>query len=462
MTSRGGTLGTDGARRSRARSGSDEIWDATGRYLTITTLRLEVVDGADAGATRVFGRERVVIGSHESADFVVHDSTVSRMHCELIPASGRVVLRDLESKNGTAIHGVLVREATLTRSAVLELGHTKIRLSMGNDSAYLPLYDGDRFGGLVGQSSAMRRAFALAATAAGSDAPVLIEGEPGTGKHSFAAAIHERSARAGRPLIAVACGATPRELLDSELFGDDGDAAPRPGALVAAAGGSIILDQVGELPLELQARLLTALERRELRRATGAAVAIDARVIATTSRNLAAGINGHRFRSDLHARLAAIQIALPPLRARLADLPLLVAEAAIRLQLADDERAWLEAQPLIAELGVHHWPGNLRELHTYLEACVALRTPRVIDARGSEPGVPVGDASGVPIAVAVDTSRPFHAARSAWIDAFDRGYAIEALRRHAGDVTLAARDAGLDRLAFCQLLRRLGIRSGAR
>ena len=448
MASRGGTLETGGARRRTTEPGArDEIWDGGGRFLTVAALRLEVIDGVDAGATQVFGRERIVIGSHESADFVIRDSTVSRMHCELIPSSGRVVVRDLESKNGTAIHGILVREATLTRTAVLELGHTKIRLSMSGDTAYLPLYDGEQFGDLVGQSAAMRRAFALAAAAAVSDGAVLIEGEVGTGKHSFAAAIHARSARAQHPLRVLACGATPRELLEVELFGTHGGDAARPGIFEAASGGSVLLDQVGELPVELQPRLLAVLERREVRRSGGGPpIAIDVRVMATTSRNLAAGINGHRFRSDLHARLAAIQIALPPLRARLGDLPLLVAEFATRLRLGADDRAWLEAEPRIAELGVHHWPGNLHELRSYLESCVALRTPGVIDARGSEPGV------------TVDTSRPFHAARGAWMDAFDRGYAIELLRQHDGDVSTAARTAGLDRLAFCHLLWRLGIR----
>lgn len=449
MVGRAGTLGAEGSRRGHERHRpGDEVWDSGGRYLAVARLRLEVIAGSDAGASQVFGRERIVIGSHDSADFVVHDATVSRMHCELAPARGRVVVRDLESKNGTAIHGVLVREATLTGTAVLELGHTQIRMSMSGDATYVPLYDGVQFGPLVGQSAAMRRAFALADAAAASEATVLIEGEAGTGKHSCAAAIHQRSARAERPLLVLACGAMPHELLESELFGDDGRAGPsRPGIFEAADGGSVVLDQVGELPVELQPRLLGVLERREVLR-IGAArpIAIDARVMATTRRNLAAAINGHRFRSDLHARLSAIQIALPPLRARHGDLPLLVAELATRLGLDADDRAWLASQPRLAELSAHHWAGNLRELRSYLEACIALRMPGVIDARGPAPSM------------TVDTSRPFHAARTACMDEFDRSYAIELLRRHDGDVAIAARAAGVDRLAFCRLLWRLGIR----
>jgi two-component system, NtrC family, response regulator GlrR len=442
-------MGTGAMRSHDGRAVTDEVWDADGGYLPVAKLRLEVIDGNDAGAARVFGRERIVIGSHDSADFVVRDSTVSRMHCELVPASGRVVVRDLHSKNGTAIHGIFVREATLTGTAVLELGHTKIRISLGGEAAFLPLYDGEQFGPLVGQCAVMRRAFALAATAAGSDASVLIEGEAGTGKRTLAAEIHAQSARAGRPLVALSCAGTPRELLESELFGHHGE--NRPGIFEAAAGGCVLLDQIGDLPVELQPRLLAVLDHREVRRTGGdEPIAIDARVMATTTRNLAAGINGHRFRSDLHARLSAIQIALPPLRARLDDLPLLLTDLAPRLGLGADDRAHLASPPLLAELGAHHWPGNLCELRSYLEACVALRAPGMI----RPPGRPPGSEPNPP----VDTSQPFHAARSAWIDAFDRRYATELLHHHDGDVAAAARAAGLNRLAFYHLLWRLGIR----
>jgi DNA-binding NtrC family response regulator len=453
------------ARGPDGRSATDEVWNADGSFLPVAKLRLEVIDGSDAGAARVFGRERIVIGSHDSADFVVRDSTVSRMHCELVPAAGRVVVRDLHSKNGTAIHGILVREAMLTGTAVLELGHTKIRISLGGEAAFLPLYDGAQFGPLVGQCAAMRRAFALAATAAASDASVLIEGEAGTGKRSLAAAIHARSARAGRPLAVLSCAGTPRDLLESELFGIDDD---RPGIFEAAAGGSVVLDQVGDLPVEVQPRLLAGLEHRELRRlGDGEPIAVDARVIATTGRNLAAGINGHRFRSDLHARLSAIQIALPPLRGRLDDLPLLVADLAPRLGLGGEDRAQLASQPLLAELGAHHWPGNLCELRSYLEACVALRAPGVIHPPARAPDAAVGAAVGAAVDAAVEAvvdaaveaSQPFHVARTAWVEAFDRSYAIELLHRCDGSVPAAARAAGLDLLGFYHLLWRVGIRS---
>jgi two-component system response regulator GlrR len=446
-------MGAGGSWRRHALAPREEIWDGGGSFLAVAKLRLDVIEGHDAGSSRVFGRDRIVIGSHESADFVVRDSTVSRMHCELVPTSRGVVVRDLGSKNGTAIHGIVVREVAITRTAVLELGHTKLRISVTGDTAHLALHDGDRLGPLIGQSAPMRRAFALAEAAAALDTAVLIEGEGGTGKRSLAATIHEHSARAGRPILVLACSATPSELLERELFGCDG-AMARPGAFEAASGGSVVLDQVGELPIELQPRLLGVLDSREVRRVgSERAIPVDVRVIATTDRNLAAAVNGRRFRSDLHARLAATQIALPPLRARPSDLPLLVADLTTRLELDADDRAWLLSPSLLCELATHHWPGNLRELRSYVEGCLALR------ARATPAALPPSDAPcpGAP-APAVDIDRPYHAARGAWIDAFDRSYAGLLLRRHDGDIATAARAAGLDPLALYHLLWRLGVR----
>src|SRR5262249_29124654 len=187
------------------------------------------------------------------------------------------------------------------------------------------------------------------------------------------------------------------------------------------------LDKLGDRRVGLQPGLLAVLGHGEAGGlGSNEPIAVDVRVMATTSRNLAAGINGHRFRSDLHARLSAIQIALPPLRARLDDLPLLVADLAPRLGLGTDDCAHLASQPLLAELRANHGPGNLCELRSYLEACVALRAPGVIHPPVHPPGPPPG--------VPVDTTQPFHAARTAWVEAFDRSYALELLHRCDGNV----------------------------
>jgi two-component system, NtrC family, response regulator GlrR len=453
MPTRGGTQGVVGSHRAlEPRASIEAIWDGAG-HVSVAKVGLESMNGHDDGAGRILERERIVIGSHESSDFVVRDPTVSRMHCELIPARGCVVIRDLESKHGTSIHGIAIREATLTGTTVLQLGHARVRLIVGSDSVNLPVFDGTRLGRLVGQSPAMRRVFAVIERAAAADATVLIQGETGTGKTAVATTIHQLSTRAGAPMLVLDC-AMPRELLESELFGHDPGAvgstsAPRAGIFEAASGGSLLLDDVGELPIELQPRLLAVLERREVRRVGGSrALPVDVRVMAATRRSLAAEVNCHRFRSDLHHRLTDLQIALPPLRSRLEDLPLLVAELARRLRLGADERSWLESAPVVAELAARHWPDNVRELRSFLEACVAIRTPAVIDL----------DAVARAPGLAVDTGRPLHEARADWMALFDRAYATEVLRRHFGNVSAAALAAGLDRLAFYRLLWQLGIR----
>jgi transcriptional regulator with GAF, ATPase, and Fis domain len=444
---------------------SQESWDATGCYVSVAKIRLATVDGNDPEPGRVFESERIVIGSHESADFVVRDPTVSRMHCELIPACGRVVVRDLESKNGTRIHGITIKEATLTGTSILQLGHSKVRMMVDRDTANLPLFDGDRLGWLVGQSPAMRRVFAIVEAAAASDATVLIQGEPGTGKEAVASTIHQLSSRRDKPMLVVDCGAIPRDLLESELFGYEpgalpGAIAPRAGMFEAANGGTILLDEIGELPIELQPKLLGVLERREVRRIGGSQpVPVDVRVMAATDHNLAAEINGHRFRSDLYYRIAGIRVALPPLRSRAEDLPLLVADLATRLAMTVEDRRWLASARLLSDLGAHHWSGNLRELRAYLEACVALKMPDVVRMSDVIDAPDLLNAPGpVQLEAQIDTSRPLNDARAEWIDMFDRAYATQVLRQHHGDVAAAARAAGTDRLTFCRLLLRLGMK----
>jgi DNA-binding NtrC family response regulator len=453
MRTRGGPQGTGGSRRDRdALSTTQEVWDARGPHFNVAKVRLEVIDGSAIGANQVFEAERIVIGSHASADFVVRDATVSRLHCELVPDSGCVVIRDLESKNGTRIHGIVFKEATLTGTAILQLGHSKIRMVVDRDTASLPLFDGDRLGWLVGQSPAMRRVFAIIERAAASAETVLIQGEPGTGKAAVASTIHQLSARASQPLRVVDCSAIPRHRLEAELFGDDrgGAAAAHPGAFEAASGGSLLLDEIGELPIDLQPKLLGVLEHGEVRRIGGSQpIAVDVRVMAATSRSLAAQVNGHRFRSDLYYRIAAIRVSLPPLRSRFEDLPLLVADLASRLRMTAEDRGWLASPPLLSDLGAHHWSGNLRELQTYLEACVAAKTPDVIDAPEPAPAAEPA---------AIDTTQPLDEARAAWMAVFDRTYATAMLREHHGNVSAAARASGADHLTFCRLLRLAGIK----
>ncbi|MGE5186490.1 MAG: sigma 54-interacting transcriptional regulator, partial [Acidobacteriota bacterium] len=240
----------------------------------IAQFRLRVVAGSGAGTTFESRGERTVIGSHESADLVLADPTVSRFHCELIVHAGGVDVNDLGSRNGTLVNGVSVVAAHLAPGAVLTLGHTQVRFETSDSVVRLPVSARDRFGLLVGRSRAMATLFASLERAAGCDFTVLLQGETGTGKDAAAESIHQEGARRDRPFVVVDCGSIPPNLIESELFGHErgaftGADATRPGAIEAADTGTLFLDEIGELPLDMQPKLLRVLENREIRRVGG-------------------------------------------------------------------------------------------------------------------------------------------------------------------------------------------------
>jgi transcriptional regulator with PAS, ATPase and Fis domain len=420
----------------------------------VSELRLDVIGGKDTGLSRTSNGERLVIGTHESAQLRLSDPTVSRFHCELAVRGGRVSVRDLESTNGTLVNGVSIVHALLDDGAVLTLGDTKLRSHLGAGKVEIPVSAKQAMGSMVGRSPALRAAFALLENAARTDATVLIEGETGTGKELAAEAVHVASARQGAPFIVVDCGAIPAELLESELFGHEkgaftGAMAARQGAFEAAGGGTVFLDEIGELDLSLQPKLLRALERHEIKR-VGASryLPVDFRVVAATNRNLRTEVNAGRFRADLYYRLAVVEVRLPPLRERPEDLPVLVESLLEQLGAGADPLAAQLRQPdVLAELARHAWPGNVRELRNYVERSVALRRNVALENPASS--LPLG-APATP----VDISRPLKVAR----DAFERAYVEEVMKRHGGNATAAARAAGVDRAQFYRFLWRYGLR----
>ncbi len=317
----------------------------------------------------------------------------------------------------------------------------------------------ERFGRMVGRSPAMQAVFDVIGKASTSDATILLEGETGTGKEVSAEAIHRGSPRRDKPFMVVDCGAIPPNLLESELFGHErgaftGAVSSRQGVFEAANGGTVFLDEIGELALDLQPKLLRVLERREVRRVgTNNHVPVNVRLIAATNRSLREQVAGHKFRSDLYYRLAVVEVKLPPLRDRLPDLPLLVDHTVRNLGAMDEETlAAIRVPQFLAALAQHNWPGNIRELRNYLERCVALRDfapPRGTTATPPPPG-PEG---------AVNTGLPLREAREGWVSAFERRYLEELLRLHENRVSAAARAAGVDRIYFYRLLWKHGLRT---
>jgi two-component system response regulator GlrR len=429
--------------------------DPDGRptHAVVERFWLVVVKGPDAGATFTSAGERAVVGTHESAELVLHDETVSRFHCEIDRSTGTAVARDLGSRNGTVVDGVSILAAHLRGGSTITLGRTELRFELRSDPVKVPLSERDRFGRMTGRSVAMRRVFALLERAAGSDATVLLEGETGTGKEVAAESIHAESARRDGPFIVVDCGAIPPDLLESELFGHEkgsftGAQGAREGAFEAADGGTIFLDEIGELAIELQPKLLRALERRHVKR-VGATryLPVDVRIVAATNRSLRVEVNERRFRSDLYYRLAVLEVRLPPLRERPEDMPVLVEHILASLGAAGSQAEGKLRDPaFLAHLSRQRWSGNVRELRNYLERCLALDEAAPLGAAPEE-------AEG-----AIDLDQPLKIARERWTRAFERRYVEGMLARHDGKMAAAARAAGVDRMHFYRLAWRSGLK----
>jgi DNA-binding NtrC family response regulator len=425
----------------------------------VRSFVLTVLEGPAAGQSHTSTGDRCSIGSHPLNDLVIDDKTVSRFHCELRIEAGAVVLQDLQSRNRTILDGVVIREAEPRGGSLIRLGGSAVRFDHGARTNRLPLSDKTELGGLVGSSVPMRAAFAWLERAAKSEATVLLEGETGTGKGEAAFALHRAGGRAAKPFVVVDCTAIPANLLESELFGHEkgsftGAQGRRVGAFEEADGGTIFLDEIGELPLDLQPKLLRVLENREIRRVGGSAKTVNVRVVAATNRDLRAEVNAGRFRSDLYFRLAVVKIALPPLRSRPEDLPLIVARILERLGAEPAQREAFLRPARIAELARSAWPGNVRELRNHLERTMVF--PEDLEELIDEvlPATSPPPAEPSPAIDDVDLTVPFAEARDRALADFERRYLARILAAHDGKVTAAANAVGLSRVYVWKLLKK--------
>jgi transcriptional regulator with GAF, ATPase, and Fis domain len=346
----------------------------------VRTLHVDVIEGQDAGKSVEASEDTLTIGSAESNDLVLTDPTVSRFHLDLRTLeSGGVRLSDLNSKNGTWLGGARLFEATVPAGAVLQLGRTKIRLSDGKQKD-VAVHAAPVLSGLLGAHPAMRRLMARIQRVAPSDAVALVTGESGTGKELVARAIHDQSARAARPFVVVDCGALTPSLVASALFGHErgaftGALKRHAGAFERANGGTVFLDEIGELPLELQPQLLGVLERKRFLSLGGShETDVDVRIVSATNRDLRVEVNRGRFREDLYYRLAVVNLDLPPLRERLSDLPILL-EHFLRETGSDLPFDSVFPAEVLERFQQHAWPGNVRELRNVVEAAVAIGEP---------------------------------------------------------------------------------------
>jgi DNA-binding NtrC family response regulator len=364
-------------------------------------------------------------------------------------------LCDLGSKNGTELDGVQVIQAIPRDGSSIRVGGSALQLKIGDGNNPMPVSERTSFGGLVGESVAIRTVFALLERVANSEATVLLEGETGTGKEAAARSIHEASSRAAGPYVIVDCGAIPGNLLESELFGHEkgaftGAVERRIGVFEEANGGTIFLDEIGELPLELQPKLLRVLESRQVRRiGANDHREMNVRIVAATNRDLRQEVNEGRFRSDLFFRLGVVRIRLPPLRERPDDIPVLALHLLDSVGVEDEQLERFRDPEFLSSLLSSAWVGNVRELRNYIEQCVVLQDAVSID------GALAADTN---TGATVDLRLPYTMARRANLDAFERRYVEGILRLHKGNVTRAARDAGIGRVYFYKLLNKHGLR----
>jgi DNA-binding NtrC family response regulator len=430
------------------------------------------------GAHDVEIHEPMTVGSAPDSPLVIADRAVSRVHAELVPKEDGLWVRDVGSRNGTHVQGVKIVEARAPNGGTIKIGTTEITVTYGAPQAPTALWPDKTFGSLLGRTAIMRELFAQMGKMAQTNASILITGETGTGKEVVARAIHEASPRAGAPFVVVDCAALPPNLLESELFGHargafTGAVNAHTGAFEAAEGGTIFLDEVGELPLAIQPKLLRVLESRTVRRVGETAYRkVDVRVVSATHRDLRKMVNQGAFREDLFFRLAVLPLAVPALRDRLGDLPLLL-EAFLGAQAKEI------GPEMVGTLTKLPWTGNVRELRNFAERVLAIGPERALamairaDAPAETAGIvtapdddPTDPALGMRFGSAGESGdvvvhggdgwfgAGYKDFRDRWNDYGEKEYLRRLMERTNRSTSQASKEAGVDRTYLYRLLRR--------
>ncbi len=502
-------------------------WDAPD---LLSGQRSQLVVLGEAGATggrdqpRTFELEQpaVFVGRDPQSSLVLDDPSVASEHFRVQREEDGWLLLDLGSPRGTLVDGQRVQRAWLKPGMQIRAGDVTLKFSSQKTALRVSPSPARRFGQLVGDSVVMREVFTLLGSISPTEATLLVVGETGSGKGALARSVHQMSRRTRGPFLLVDCGAISETLIESELFGHErgaftGAEKQRIGLLEAASGGTLFLDEIDDLPLELQPKLLRALEDRVFQRVGASSpIKFDARIIASSKKDLWTQVQQGRFREDLFFRLSVFTVHLPPLRERREDLPLL-ADALV------SEGFWQKLPlELREQFAAHSWPGNVRELRNALERAQHLATlpggptpERVLPQRlpgpppqlqPSQPGLPAfapaqagayspfkppaqpalqalphsGSPGRAPLAssqpaaplaparlpgdpavsalgaelLPVDYGADFKTAKEALLASFEREYLSRLLRQTGGNVAAAARAANLDRKHFAALLRK--------
>ncbi|MEM6789405.1 MAG: sigma 54-interacting transcriptional regulator [Myxococcota bacterium] len=412
------------------------------------------------------GQDPIIVGRNPACQIVVEDGKVSAVHAELMATEQGVKVRDLGSRNGTYVSDVRIGEVCITSPCTLRLGATELHYEpLRPEKVTVPSIPS--FGPLVGQSEAMRKIFDRFSKVAPTDLTMLIGGETGTGKELAAQALHLASKRKDKAFVVVDCGSIPPSLAEATLFGHErgaftGAVDRQASPFHDAEGGTIFLDELGELPLEVQPKLLRALAERRVKSVGGSTYrAFDVRVIAATRRDLVRAVNSGSFRSDLYFRVAQVKVELPSLRSRVEDIPILV--RSMLADLGDEEAYQRVSNAQLERLMRYDWPGNVRELRNAVAVGAALADAGgEIDIashlgalqEGGGSGVSMGGMGGGSIIGTELENRPFQEAKREILARFAREYFSRLAEEAKGNVSEMARRAGMERAHVRTYLKR--------
>jgi DNA-binding NtrC family response regulator len=400
--------------------------------LELRAYRFEVVEGPDRGKSVKSERGSIVIGSSPDADLVLTDGAVSRAHAKLVPFGDGVEITDLESKNGTFVAGARLMHARVAPGTEFTVGRTVIRIIPEDDAPGLEPSELTQFGPLRGRSRAARQLFAMLEVASKTESPVLIEGERGTGKLRSARSVHEKSSRAASVLTVL-----DARTIEGTQFVHE----------ITASKGTVVIREIDRLPGPAQLALLRVIETVDAAsRSRLDQPGLSARMMATTSKDLRAMAAAGAFDRELLLKLSIVHVKVPPLRERASDLPILIEDI-----LSELGHPKFDMGP--ADLGrmqAYAWPDNIAELKSVIQRAVSFEGASMSAEPREETPKPAKDA-------VVGADLPYKQARAQMIEAFEREYVRGLLDRHEGNVSKAARAAGIDRVYLHRLLRKYGL-----
>jgi len=422
---------------------------------SVQSYQLKMVEGPSVGETWPLG-STAQLGKGPDNTIIVMDATVSRSHLEIEETDNGLRVKDLNSTNGTFLDGARIMEAFASPGMEIRAGDVVFRLIAVHEDVNIVPSGESVFKNLVGSTDQMRRIFSLLEKISPTDATVLITGETGCGKSAVAKSIHNASNRKNKPFVVVDCGSISTNLIESELFGHErgaftGATQLRRGALETCAGGTLFIDELDDLPLDVQPKLLRAIDEREIYRVGSIKpIKLDLRIIAATKKDLVKEVEIGRFREDLYYRLSIVTFRLPPLRERLADIPVLADNF-----LKDKEKRFSDlSTTLQRRLKEHHYPGNVRELRNLLERALYLDGIDEIDPTTFPTSSTSSDAMAAVSHSGIDYDQPFKVAKEVVVDRFEKAYIAKLIPRCGGNISKAAREAGIDRKYLYMLMNK--------